>query len=67
VNDERLGNYVADLHARVERRVRVLENYLHLPPYLAQLFSIEREYVSTLKINLSGSWFDQTQQAASDC
>ena len=37
VDAQRLGDDVADGHARVERRVRVLEDHLHPPAQRAQL------------------------------
>ena len=38
VHDQRLADDVADRHPRVERRVRVLEDDLHLAPHLAERF-----------------------------
>src|SRR3546814_7448279 len=32
VDEHRLGYDVADLHARVQRAVRILEDHLHAPP-----------------------------------
>src|ERR1043166_1094093 len=53
VNHERLGNDVANLHTRIQRRVRILKNDLHLAPHLAQLFLPKRENVASLKKNLA--------------
>jgi hypothetical protein len=39
---ERLGDDVADLAARVQRRDRVLEDHLHAGAQLAQLLALER-------------------------
>jgi hypothetical protein len=49
VNHERLGHDVAHLHARVQRGVRVLKNYLHLAPQLSQIFRPERQHVFRFK------------------
>src|SRR5204863_2951467 len=39
MDDERLRNDVSDGHPRVERRIRVLEDDLHLAPHFAQLLA----------------------------
>src|SRR6185369_8756971 len=67
MNYERLANDVADLHARIQRGVRILKNDLHLAPGLAQFFFVERENVSTFEVDVTRSRFNQTQQAAPDC
>ena len=45
VDDERLGQDVADRHARVERRVGVLEDVLDLPPDRLHLPQVELQEV----------------------
>src|SRR5688572_21417439 len=37
VNLQAFADDITDAHARIERRIRVLENNLHLPPHIAQL------------------------------
>src|SRR6185436_17217106 len=49
VHLERLGDDLADGHARVERRIRVLEDHLHLAPHAAQLARRERRDVDALE------------------
>ena len=41
VNDHRLGDDLGHVHARVQRRVRVLEDHLHAPAEAAEILAVE--------------------------
>ena len=45
MNLKRLGDDLADGHARVQARVRVLEDELHVAPVRLQIASLETERV----------------------
>src|SRR5262249_14419343 len=53
-----------NLHAWIERGVRILEDDLHVAPGLAHTRSGEREDVFSAKVDLAGRRFDQTQDAS---
>ena len=67
VDCERLREDIPHLHTRIQRRVRILKNDLHLATNLTQLFPVERENVASFEIDVTGSRLDQTKQATSDC
>ena len=64
VDAERLADDVADRHARVERRVRVLEDDLHLPAHLAHLAPTEVRDVAPVEDDLARRRLDQLDQRA---
>jgi hypothetical protein len=43
----------------IERRIRILEDELHVPPRLAQVPSREAEHILTAKDHRAGRWFDE--------
>ena len=49
VDAQRLGDDVADRHPRIERRVRILEDDLHLAPHLAHLAPAETGDVAAVE------------------
>jgi hypothetical protein len=48
---ERLADDVADGHARVERRVRVLEDHLHPAPHAAHLLATEGRELGAIELH----------------
>ena len=54
VHDQRLADDVSDRHPRVERRVRVLEDDLHLAPHLAERFAAELRQLDALEPHRAG-------------
>ena len=58
VNHQRLSNDVADFHARVQRRLRVLENDLHLAAQFAQLALAHPGHVAIVEGDFAGGRFD---------
>lgn len=55
VEADRLGNDVAHLHARVHRRIRVLEHHLHLATQRATLMlTLEGGEIDPLEEDLAG-------------
>ena len=63
VHDQRLADDVADRHARVERRVRVLEDDLHLAPHLAELLAAELRQLDALEPHRAGGRLQQLEHA----
>ena len=63
VHDERLRDDVADGHARVERRVRVLEDDLQLAPHLAHLLAAERRQLAPVEADRAAGRLEQPQDA----
>ena len=49
VHDQRLADDVADRHPRVERRVRVLEDDLHVAPRTPEILAPERRQLRALE------------------
>jgi hypothetical protein len=49
VSQYRLFDYRARSHARIKGAERVLKNYLHLAPQLAQLFRRESEHIPAIE------------------
>src|SRR4051812_3017857 len=63
VDDERLGDDVADGHPRIERGVRILEDDLELSADLAQLFAPEPRQLLTAETDRAGRRLQQLQDA----
>ena len=63
VHRERLGDDVADGHARVERRVRVLEDDLHLAPHLPHLLAAERRQLPPVEPDRAAGRLEQAEDA----
>ena len=61
---ERFRDNVPDTHPRVERRVRILEDDLHVTPHLAHRRAAEREQVDVPEPHLTRRGLDQAQHAA---
>ena len=64
MNDERLLDDLARPHARVQRRVGILKDDLHVAPRGAQPFGGEREHVLAVEPHRPARRFDQPEQAA---
>ena len=64
MNDEGLADDVADGHPRVERRVRILEDDLHLPADLAHLAALEARDVAAVEEDLARRGLRQLDQRA---
>jgi hypothetical protein len=64
VNPARLVQRGAHAHARVQRRVRVLEDHLHAPAQLAQLASARRADVHALEPDRPAVRLDEPDEAA---
>jgi hypothetical protein len=64
MNYERLFDDGERAHARVERRVRVLEHHLHLTPGRAHPPARESEDVLAAEPHFARGWLDQAQHAA---
>src|SRR5205085_3860890 len=64
VNHQRLGDDLADLHARVERGIRVLKDDLHFAPQLPQRSRVERQQILPFKVDFASRRLDQAQDAA---
>jgi hypothetical protein len=54
VHLERLGDDRAHGHARVERRIRILEDHLHLAPHLAHGLTLQRGEVGAVEVHMAG-------------
>src|SRR5262249_3650334 len=65
VDDQRFFDNLPRPHARVQRRVRILKDDLHVAARLAQPRPCELEHVLPAKPYLSGSRLDQPEHAAS--
>jgi hypothetical protein len=63
VNDERLPHRGPDAHARVQRRVRILEDDLKVSSGAAKLGRRQRPHVHVLEDDLAGRGFDEPQDA----
>ena len=61
VHVQPLAHDLSHRHARVQAGVWVLEDHLHGPPYLAQLFAFELHQIDALKIYVTGSWTVELQ------
>src|SRR5207302_5919771 len=63
VNHQRLSDDVLDLHAPIERGIRILKDDLHLAAQLAQLALAHRGYVASFELNIAACRFNQTKKA----
>src|SRR4051812_17348233 len=61
MNGEGLSHNRADCHTRVKRRIRVLKNDLHIPPFFPQTGSIQLQQVNTVELDLASFGFDKPQ------
>ena len=59
---QRLGNDITSPHARIERRIRVLENDLHLPPIRAEGVRRKPGDVGTVEQDFTSGRLDQAQE-----
>ena len=66
VNQQRLGDAVADGHARIQRTERILKNHLHLAAIVFQRIAVGMRDVHTRESDGAGSGFLQPQQRAPD-
>src|ERR1700736_5545038 len=64
VNDEWLGDDIADSHSRVQARVGVLENNLHLPAQGAHIAAADIRDILAFEKNLARGWFEQAEHAS---
>src|SRR5438046_429353 len=62
---ERLADDVADGHARVERRVRILEDHLHPAAHAAHLFAGERGELGAIELHRSRGGLVKLEDRAS--
>ena len=61
MNLEWLGDYLADLHARVQRRVRIFEHHLHTLPHFAQLSIAEFTEVGAIEVHVAAGRLQQPE------
>src|SRR4030095_9002317 len=54
VNREWLTNDGSNSHARIQRRIWILENDLHIPSFLTEVFTVELQQVDPVEANFSG-------------
>ena len=66
VDHERLGDRRADRHPRVERRVRVLEDHLHVAAHRAQLALRQPRDVGAVERDRAGARLEQAQDRAAE-
>ena len=66
LDPQRLGDRGADGQAGIERRLRVLEDDLHLAPQRAHLLAAEAGDVDALELDRTGGRLDQAQHATPD-
>src|SRR6185503_7830409 len=64
VDDERLFDDVADAHTRVERRIGILKDDLHVLARLAHAGAREGEHVLSFEAHFAGRGLDQPEDAA---
>ena len=64
VDDERLGDDLADGHARVERGVRVLEDVLHVAAHRLEFLLLHLGHVVTTEEDGSRGWGREAHDAA---
>src|SRR5918998_5284305 len=53
VNFQPFADDITDAHSRVEGRIGILENDLHLPPHLAQLALRHGQQILTVEVNFT--------------
>jgi len=66
VDHQGLGDDRRDRHARVERRVRVLENDLHALAIPAQIAIGDRQQIDAVELDRARRGLDEAQHAATD-
>ena len=66
VDDQRLGDDRADGHARVQRRVRVLKDDLHVPPHPPHVAGVKLQDVGAFELDASRGRVDEPEDAAPD-
>src|SRR5437016_6714297 len=64
MNHQWFCNDVTDLHARIQRRIWILKDDLHLVSQFAQLALAHRGNVTSFEFNVTMCWFDEPKQAA---
>src|ERR1700680_495696 len=64
VNDEWLGDDIADSHSRVQARVGVLHNVLLLPAQGAHVAASDIRDILAFEKNLARGWFEQAEHAS---
>ena len=65
VNDQRLADDRADIHARIERSIRVLKDDLDVAAQQAKFIGPQRPNILAFKMDLARGRFDQAKHAAS--
>ena len=66
VNDQRLSHDRADRHARIERRIRILKDDLHVAPHPPHAAGVELADVGAVEVDRPRRRLDQSQDAAAD-
>ena len=66
MDDERLFDDRADGHARIERRIRILKNDLHVAAHASHVVGAEVEKVRRIERDRSRCRFDETEDTATD-
>src|SRR5258705_13237508 len=66
VNDQGLTDYISDLHARIQRCIRILKDDLHFSSNFSQFLLTQRENITTLEVDFAGGGFDEAQQTATN-
>src|SRR5204863_4091784 len=64
VDDERLFDNLPHAHARIQRRVRILKDDLHVAPGMTKRVAREAEHVLSAKEHLASGRLDQPEDAA---
>ncbi|MNH99185.1 hypothetical protein D3C73_519470 [compost metagenome] len=66
IGDRPRGNDAPDLFARIERRIRVLEDHLHASAHGAQFFALQMRHVLPAQQNAAALGVLQPHEAATD-
>ena len=61
IDPQRFGDDLVDLHARVQRRIRVLEHHLKVLPCTPQAGPAMREELLAVQVDLTARRFEQTE------
>ena len=64
MNDQGFADDSADVHARIERGVRVLKDDLDIAAQDAKLIGLQPPDILAIKMDFARGWFDQAQHAA---
>src|SRR5262245_527320 len=67
VNFQPFTDDIADAHPRVQRRIGILKNDLHLPSRIAELALRQSQQVFPLKINFAAARLDEPEYCSSQC